>query len=92
MLAIIRAVVAQGGGDETEAAAIDHVDGRRSLQQSEGLGAMTKAATIEGIGNREMGSFFLGKWFHLTSHINIGNPCNQTVNSMLFSSTCCAAK
>lgn len=85
MLAIIRAVVAQGGGDETEAAAIDHVDGRRSLQQSEGLGAMTKAATIEGIGNREMGSFFLGKWFHLTSH-------NQTVNSMLFSSTCCAAK
>lgn len=70
--------MAQGGGDETEAAAIDHVDGRRSLQQSEGLGAMTKAATIEGIGNREMGSFFLGRWFHLTSHINIGNPCNQT--------------
>lgn len=32
MLAIIRAVVAQGGSDETEAAAIDHVDDRRSLQ------------------------------------------------------------
>lgn len=61
MLAIIGAVVAQGGGDETEAAAIDDLDGRRTLQQSEGLGAMTKAVTIEGIGNREMGSFFLGK-------------------------------
>lgn len=61
MLAIIGAVVAQGGGDETEAAAIDHVDGRRSLQQSEGLGAMTKAVTIEGIGNREIGSFFFGQ-------------------------------